>query len=344
MAGSDVVESLALETVACPLCAGRACIALFRQRDLALGVPGEFTLSRCDDCGLLYQNPRVRADALDRAYPANYAAHVREPEPTRTLRDLRPAVHWLLARRLGYRHLDLRGISPRDKARALLARRRILKAFPPWLGQGRLLDVGCASGKFLRQMREVGWSVAGIELDAEAAALARAVTPRIVVGDPATVTLPAASVDLVTAFHVLEHLPDPLGTLRNMLGWLAPGGLVIVEVPNVAGVGGVVFGRYWCGLDLPRHLVHFSPRTMTAMVERAGGRVLRVEHRTKPRYVIRSMMRWLEERSDPLSRLGRRLVAHRVGRGLVKIGLELAMPLARPLRRGEAVRYFVTHA
>src|SRR6185503_11279799 len=97
----------------------------------------------------------------------------------------------------GYRHLEVASIMPRDKARALLARRRILRAFPPWRGQGRLLDVGCASGKFLRQMSAVGWDVAGIEIDPQAAALARSVTPRILVGDPATVTQPAASVDLV---------------------------------------------------------------------------------------------------------------------------------------------------
>ena len=342
--GQPDVEPLPLETVACPLCASRACTELFRQRDLAFGTPGEFALSRCDACGLLYQNPRVRGDALDRLYPDHYAAHTREPDLSRTLRDMGPSVHWLLARRLGYRHLDTGAFTLRDKARALLAPGRVLEAFPPWRGRGRLLDVGCASGKFLRQMSAVGWEVSGIEIVAEAAARARTVTPRIVQGDPATVTLPPASVDVVTAFHVLEHVPDPLGALRNVLRWLAPGGLAIVEVPNVAGIGGAVFGRYWSGLDFPRHLVHFTPATMTAMVERAGGRVLRAAHRTKPRYVWRSVIPWLQERSDGPSRLALAFLTARAGRGIVKLGLELTMPLARPLRRGEAVRYFITHA
>jgi hypothetical protein len=83
---------------------------------------------------------------------------------------------------------------------------------------------------------------------------------------------------------------------------------------------------------------------MTAMVERAGGRVLRAVHRTKPRYLLRSAARLLRERSDPLSRLGRALLADRAGRGLMKLALELTMPIARPLHRGEAVRYFITHA
>jgi 2-polyprenyl-3-methyl-5-hydroxy-6-metoxy-1,4-benzoquinol methylase len=339
-----VDHGLPLETVACPLCTSRSFTKLFRQRDLALGVPGEFTVSRCDGCGLTYQNPRVRVDALDRAYPPNYAAHVREPRLSRVLRDLGPSVRWLLARRLGYRHLGTRGTTPRDRARALLVRGRILEAFPAWRGQGRLLDVGCASGTFLRQMQAVGWDVSGIEIDADAAERARAVTPCIVVGDPATVTLPEASVDVVTAFHVLEHVPDPLGALRNMLGWLSPGGQAIVEVPNVGGVGSRVFGRYWSGLDTPRHLVHFTPRTMTAMVERAGGRVLRAAHRTKPRYVLRSAAMWLADCPGAPARLGRAVLESRSGRGLAKAGLELTMPLARPLGRGEAVRYFIARA
>lgn len=334
-------SALPLETVACPLCASRKATALFRQRDLALGVPGEFTLSRCNGCGLLYQNPRVRADHLDRAYPAAYAAHTREPELSRTLRHLGPSVRWLLARRLGYRHLDTAGVGPRDKVRAVLARGRILKAFPPWVGEGRLLDVGCATGKFLRQMGAVGWELSGIEIDPDAAERAGAVTPRIVVGDPAEVTLPAASFDLITAFHVLEHLPDPLGALRNMLAWLAPGGFVIVEVPNVAGVGGAAFGRYWSGLDFPRHLVHFTPSTMTAMVERAGGRVVGAIHRTKPRYVLRSLVPWLHDCGGVLGRLGLAFLGSRLGGGAAKLALELLMPLARPLARGEAVRYFI---
>jgi SAM-dependent methyltransferase len=158
------------------------------------------------------------------------------------------------------------------------------------------------------------------------------------------VTLPEASVDVITAFHVLEHLPDPLAALRNMLRWLAPGGLAIVEVPNADGVCSAVFGRYWSGLDFPRHLVHFTPRTMAAMVERAGGRVVRASHRTKPRYVLRSATLWLAERPGTLSRLGRAALADRRGRGLAKLALEVTMPLARPLRRGEAVRYLITRA
>lgn len=325
----------------CPLCGGQAFTRLFVQCDLALGVEGEFALVRCDGCGLLYQNPRVRVDQLSGLYPPNYPPHARDPELSRILRDLGPAVRWVLSRHLGYRHLATRDIQWKDRVRGVLSRRRILKAFPLWVGQGRLLDVGCASGKFLRQMGAVGWDLAGIEFDPEAAAKAKGVTPKVFVGDPTEALFPEESFDLITAFHVVEHLPDPLGALRNMVKWLAQGGLIIVEVPNVAGFGGQLFGRFWSGLDFPRHLVHFTPRTMTAMVEKAGGWVVRMAHRTKPRYLIRSLRHWLATRSGRGSRIGSTLVASSLGAGGLKLLLEILMPLARPLRRGEAVRYFI---
>jgi SAM-dependent methyltransferase len=335
---------LALEGVPCPLCGGAEIRRLATLGDVALGVPGEFTLARCLGCGLVQQNPRVRRADLARAYPATYRAHTRDAEIPRILARHGRAVRWALAAWLGYRHLDTRDAAPRDRLLAALLRRKIATAFPRWLGDGRLLDVGCASGKFLAQMGAVGWRLAGVELDPEAAATARTVTPDVFVGDPLDAPFAAGAFDLVTAFHVLEHLPEPRETLRAMLRWTAPGGLVIVEVPNVAGVGARLFGRYWSGLDFPRHLVHFTPATMRAMVERAGGRVVRETHRTKPRYWTRSLRHLLRDRRGAAAGAALAALEHPVGRGALKAALEALMPLGRALRRGEAVRYVIRRA
>jgi SAM-dependent methyltransferase len=340
-----VSATLELEAIACPLCGAPDATVLCSERDLALGVPGRFPLARCERCGLLYQNPRVRRDQLDRMYPADYPPHARDPDLGRVLRDRSPAVCRVLARRLGYAHLDAARVGLGDRVRARLRRRKILKNFPPWTGGGRLLDVGCATGRFLQQMAAVGWRGSGIELDPDAAAKARTVTADVTVGDPAEVTLPAASFDLVTAFHVVEHLPDPAGALRNMLGWLAPGGLLVVEVPNVGGWGGALFGRHWSGLDFPRHLIHFTPATMRALVERCGGRVVDEWHWSKPRWIVRSVRFWLAARPGTVvARTALATLDSRLGGGLVKLGLEIALKAAGPARRGEVVRYFVRHA
>lgn len=332
---------LPVEAVRCPLCGGERAARLFAQRDLALGVPGLYAVTRCEACDLIYQNPRVRTDRLGDTYPQEYAAHTREPELSRTVRRFDPEVRFTLARRLGYRHLAIDDVSVRDRLSAVLRAKRIRKAFPPWVGQGRLLDVGCASGKFLRQMGAVGWTLSGIEYDAEAAEKAGKTGARVFVGDPADAPFPDASFDLVTAFHSLEHMPDPLGAMARMVRWLAPGGLAIVEVPNAGGLGAVLFGSYWSGFDLPRHLVHFTPTTMRALVTRAGGTIDRAEHKSKARYFLRSLRHRLSDgRGGPLATL----LDSRVGGGVVKLGVELLSPVGEWARRGEAVRYFIRRA
>ncbi len=336
--------TLELEAIACPLCAAPNATVLCTERDLALGVPGRFPLSRCERCGLLYQNPRVRRDQLDRMYPADYPPHARDPDLGRVLRDRSPGLRRLLARRLGYAHLGAGRVGLADRMRTRRRRRKILRNFPPWTGGGRPLDVGCATGRFLQQMAAVGRRPSGIELDPEAAAKARTVTADVTVGEPAEVSLPPASFDLVTAFHVVEHLADPASALRNMLGWLAPGGLLIVEVPNVGGWGGTRFGRHWSGLDFPRHLIHFTPVTMRALVERCGGRVVDEWHWSKPRWIIRSVRFWLQARPGAAARLALAGLDSRLGGGLVKLALEIALKAAGPARRGEVARYFIHHA
>lgn len=107
-------------------------------------------------------------------------------------------------------------------------------------------------------------------------------------------------------------------------------------MPNAAGAGGRLFERYWSGLDFPRHLTHFTPR--------AGGRVIGARHRTKPRYLIRSLHHLLTDRSGPIATAGLAVVESRLGRGALKLGLEALLPLARRLRLGEAVRFFIVPA
>jgi len=141
--------------------------------------------------------------------------------------------------------------------------------------------------------------------------------------------------DVVTAFHVLEHVPDPVAMIQRMLGWLAPDGLLIVEVPNAGGLGARIFGKAWSGLELPRHLSHFSPETLTRAVEQAGGRVTWCWHGAKPRYYLWSLSFWLRDHGWPA-------LAHvsewRPVYGLLKLALEITLPLARRSRRGEVVR------
>jgi len=146
-----------------------------------------------------------------------------------------------------------------------------------WLHQssrGRLLDVGCGSGGFLAEMRSLGWDVRGVEPDPSAVRVARKRWGL----DVACGTLEAGrfregSFDVVTLSHVIEHLPDSIGTLRECGRVLAPDGRLVVVTPNIESLGHRAFGSFWRGLEVPRHLQLYSPRALRRSAERAGLRV-----------------------------------------------------------------------
>jgi len=343
MADLEEVEGHAppLEDVDCVLCGGTAAAPVWRTRDRAFGTPGIYAVVRCGDCGLLYQRPRVRADRLGDCYPDEYPRH-QEPSPRSPLRGsprrMRIARH-ALASALGY-PAPVAGAGPVERWQAQRMARRLVWSCPPWVGERRLLDVGCGSGSFLGVARDLGWRCAGIEMDAAAAEKARRFTSELFVGDVLAAPFASGSFDVVTAFHVVEHVPDPVAVLARMLDWTAPGGRVIVEVPNAGGIGAALFGGAWSSLELPRHLWHFTPETLSRLVSRAGGRVTTWRHGAKPRHYLWSLGHWLEDHGHPAAA---RLVGGPL-RGPLKLALELTVPLASKTGRGEVMRVEIVKA
>jgi len=311
--------------------------------DRAFGVPGEYTVVRCLACGLLYQRPRVRDDHLGDCYPDHYPRH-QEPSPRIPFKGSAGrvrAARWALASGLGYAAFRDAKVGPLARVRGARLRRRLRWDCPPWIGQGRYLDVGCGSGGALAVAKALGWRVAGIEMDAAAAAMARRFSDEVHTGDAMTAPFAPASFDVVSAFHVLEHVPDPVAVVRRMLEWLAPGGLAIIEVPNAGGLGAALFGRAWSGLELPRHLYQFTPESLERVVEQAGGRTIWRWHRAKPRYYLWSLGHWLRDRSgEGLARAAEWRLVY----GLLKLSLEVTLPLARWAGRGEVIRVGVVPA
>jgi SAM-dependent methyltransferase len=321
----------------CAVCGGDDAEPIWATPDRAFDVPGLYTVVRCRGCGFLYQRPRVRDEHLAACYPDHYPRH-QEPSPRAPFKGSPArirAVRYALASGLGYRAFRDEHASVLTRLRARPILRRIRWSCPPWRGAGRYLDVGCGSGAALGVARELGWQVSGIEMDDAAAAMARRFSDEVYVGDILSAPIGPGRFDVVTAFHVLEHVPDPVAVARRMLDWLAPGGLLIVEVPNAGGLGASLFGRAWSGLELPRHLSHFTPATLETVIRKAGGRVVWSWHQGKPRTYLWSLSALLRDRGwNRLAGLGESRAAY----GVLKLGLEVLLPLVRLARRGEAIR------
>lgn len=137
-------------------------------------------------------------------------------------------------------------------------------------GQGSLLDVGCGTGEFAEAAVKRGWRVQGVEPEATGAEMARNRGVDVRTATLEESGLPEGAYDVVTAFHVLEHVPDGRAFLRALARWARPGGHVVVEVPNFRSVVRRRTGAGWVHLRPLEHLIYLEPATLRGAFERAG--------------------------------------------------------------------------
>lgn len=154
-----------------------------------------------------------------------------------------------------------------------------LDSLAPLLGRSaRVLEVGAAAGFFLDEARRRGHSVLGIEPNEEMARYAtQTLGLEVRHGTLEDVTLEDGSVEVACAFHVLEHIADPVQALRRMASVIQPGGFVVVEVPNAGSAAAARHGAGWQPLDLPYHVGHHCPSSLTRAFKRAGLQVTQVD-------------------------------------------------------------------
>jgi len=169
----------------------------------------------------------------------------------------------------------------------------------PDVEPGKMLEVGCASGGFLAQMLEAGWQVKGIEFSEKAADSARASGFDVVTGSVESVGEFEQTFDLIVGWMVIEHLHDPVGALRKLASWTRDGGHLAISVPNAASFDFVLFKGAGYALQLPNHLYHFTPKTITALLERSGWRTEKIFHHRVLNNVLGSVGHKLEDWSAP---------------------------------------------
>lgn len=220
--------------------------------DLLLNKPGDFYLARCRHCGLIYQNPQLSMEELEPHYPDDYLPYQSDK-----------ANPGLRAKQV----MQDRGIARFCD--------RIMRHRPE---PGRLLDVGCSTGNFLYAMQQRGWNAQGVEPSSYAAEQARQVFGLDVhTGVLETAVYPDNSFDVVTLWDVLEHVPDPKGTLAETARILKPGGLLAFSSPNPDCVEARLFGGNWVGWERPRHLHLIPPSLVERYVESVGLRMKGIE-------------------------------------------------------------------
>ncbi len=274
-------DAAATEPVRCPVC-GDTSRYDFSGRDLMFDRHQRFDYQRCDDCGTVFQHPMPDMATIATFYPTSYRVYDEQARTGRT-GVLRRAI---LRRTRGYRHLPVSW--PAGLLAAGVAPFRPSNT-PEFVPGGRLLDVGCGNGRYLSTMRSLGWQVQGVELSDEGVRVCRLADLPVHHGDLASASFPDAAFDLVTVRHVIEHIPTPHAFMQELARVLKPGGLLVVETPNVEALGRDWFGANWYANDVPRHLILFSPRSLMLLAGRYGLTTAQVEMETSQKIVLNSI-------------------------------------------------------
>jgi len=228
-----------VEEILCPFCNLNKTKPLWKSKD--------FTYVKCKNCGLVYQNPRYEFSYLCKnVYTEKYFLY-----------ELRNEENFYNLMLLNIRDSDFRLFSERFKKKK------------------RFLDIGCATGRLLKKLREEGWSVTGVELCPQSVSYARKKYKLKVYNSTLEkVRFPSASFEAVHLSHVIEHLPEPIKTLCEIKRILVPQGLFLCVTPNVDGFQAKLFKDKWRSSHRD-HLTLFSTVTLKKMLEYTGFRILK---------------------------------------------------------------------
>ena len=202
----------------------------------------EFPLVRCEQCGVFCLFPAPDDVELLRYYDADYYGAT----PRKFVGPIAKAIDWF------------------QSGRARQVARRVTHG-------GKILDVGCGNGGFLRMMKRRNYEVEGTEWTETSALRASAESELTVyAGDLVSLDLSDRCFDAVTMWHVFEHLRDPLETLKAVHSLLNDNGVLFLSLPNHESWQARCFGTSWFHLDPPRHLFGFGPHSLHTLLQSAG--------------------------------------------------------------------------
>lgn len=227
----------------CIVCGAASWIFLFPVRDRMYRLPGKFGEYRCSKCGLVRLDPWPKN--LKRYYPSdNYYSY---------MQDVKKSFFSRLRTYL-IRHPLPGGIL---QVPAMPGRRK-----------GRILDIGCGSGDTLAILKELGWDVYGLDIDANAIAAAKSRgLSHVSLGSYTQLrNYPDSYFDVVRMYHVIEHLDNPPLCLALVKKKLKKGGELIIGTPNAGSLAAKLFRSQWYNLDAPRHLYVFTPGSLKKLV------------------------------------------------------------------------------
>jgi 2-polyprenyl-3-methyl-5-hydroxy-6-metoxy-1,4-benzoquinol methylase len=226
----------------CPACNSTNSKAFLQAKDWLVSQE-VFSLMQCGSCGLVYTNPRPTEESIGRYYQSDaYVSH------TNTNKGLINTAYQAV------------------RNRTLRQKRALIETLTG--KKGTLLDVGCATGHFLAECKAAGWQTQGTEPDPGARQQAN--EKGLAVVESVFELNTTGLYDVITLWHVLEHVHRLQETVLRLQQLLKPGGHLLIAVPNRLAADATKYGAGWAAYDVPRHLYHFDPISLQKLIESAG--------------------------------------------------------------------------
>lgn len=266
----------------CYMCGEKGDFLYQDLTDRYFAAPGVWNMRKCRSlsCGLVWLDPIPIAEDIGKAYRSYYthASCSADERLNPLLARLKRAV------KAGYFSCAYGYDSRYSRLPGLLAyldpfRRAGLDfsaMYLPHLRDGRLLEVGCGSGDMLKGMADLGWQVEGIDVDPVAVEKSKSKGLKVHVGSLEDQQYAENYFDAITMSHLIEHVHDPLGLLKECCRILKPSGRLAVVTPNINSVGHRTCGSSWFHLDPPRHLRIFTVNALTSLMQKAGFRGIKM--------------------------------------------------------------------
>lgn len=258
------------EYVECNLCGSNSLNKLFTGKDLLFKNEGLFTVVKCNNCGLIFTNPRPNQNIISEYYPGDY---------------------WEINENSGNSKSNLKKLAHKF-INKISYKMTISHKF-----NGKLLDIGCGDGKELLKHKKNGWQTYGVEINDFAASYVRKhYGLNVFTGIVEDAEFEDEFFDIIILNNVLEHMSDPKTTLNEINRILKNDGTLVISIPNANSFEARRFKKYWTAWDLPRHFYHFTPDTIKSLLLRTGFQVSEFKFDNNPNIILSSLKYIFEER------------------------------------------------
>jgi len=306
------------DIVPCPLCGAPGQFS-FMGRDFMFNGQADYPYGCCQACEIDYQSPQPSLQQIADFYPKDYDKHGALEAPRALSWSRRLVYHY----RYGFKHLPANaGLAFLAPVLALFKYRNTIA----YTAAGKVLDVGCGNGKFLQSLQQMGWQACGVDFNENAVAACQAAGLEVKQGTIEAAGFAPGAFDLVTARHVIEHVPDPITFIQEIAQVTKSGGQVLIRTPNNNALGKKYFHEYWFPNEVPRHLMLFSPKSIDALLGQHGFKKITLKTLTSPRFVLKS----LDYKRDNQGKSYRKSFVYRL------IGQVYAL-VARVLKQGDEI-------